>query len=82
MNSTLDPDKLLDLILERCIQICEVGSGSLMLINEKENVLDIVTFRGMNPSVRTKVKLKVGEGITGIVAASGEGMIVSDVTAN
>ncbi|PKA03839.1 GAF domain protein, partial [Leptospira ellisii] len=46
MNSTLDPDKLLDLILERCIQICEVGSGSLMLINEKENVLDIVTFRG------------------------------------
>ncbi|TQE76440.1 GAF domain-containing protein [Leptospira noguchii] len=82
MNSTLDPDKLLDLILERCIQICEVGSGSLMLVNEKENVLDIVTFRGMNPSVRTKVKLKVGEGITGIVAASGEGMIVSDVTAN
>lgn len=53
-----------------------------MLVNEKENVLDIMTFRGMNPSVRTKVKLKVGEGITGIVAASGEGMIVSDVTAN
>lgn len=61
MGSTLDPDKLLNLVLERCIQICEVGSGSLMLVNEKENVLDIVTFRGMNPSVRTKVKLKLPE---------------------
>ncbi|TGK01592.1 GAF domain-containing protein [Leptospira langatensis] len=82
MNSTLDPDRLLDLILERCIQICEVGSGSLMLISRTDEVLDIVTFRGMNPSVRTKVKLRVGEGITGIVAASGEGMIVNDVTQN
>lgn len=82
MNSTLDPDRLLDLILERCIQICEVGSGSLMLISRQDEVLDIVTFRGMNPSVRTKVKLRVGEGITGIVAASGEGMIVNDVTQN
>ncbi|PJZ71121.1 transcriptional regulator [Leptospira perolatii] len=82
MNSTLDPDRLLDLILERCIQICEVGSGSLMLVSRQDEVLDIVTFRGMNPSIRTKVKLKVGEGITGIVAASGEGMIVNDVTQN
>lgn len=46
MNSTQDPDGLLELILDRCIQICGVESGSLMLIDEKSAVLDVVTSRG------------------------------------
>ncbi len=66
MNSTLDPDGLLDLILDRCIEYSGVESGSLMLINLKEGLLDIVTSRGLNPDVKKEVKLKIGQGVTGL----------------
>jgi len=80
MNSTLDPEELLDLILEHCIKLCEVESGSLMLINTSESVLDIVTYRGHRPEIKKEVKLKIGEGITGLVAETGKGIIVNDVS--
>lgn len=80
MNSTLDPDKVLDLILEYCIKLCQVESGSLMLINNKESLLDIVTYRGHRPEIKKEVKLKLGQGITGLVASTGEGLIVNDVS--
>lgn len=80
MNSTLDPDGLLELILDRCIQFCRVESGSLMLVNQKEGILDIVTSRGLNPEVKKEVRLKIGQGVTGIVASTGKGKLVNDVT--
>lgn len=79
MNSTLDPDQLLELILDHCIKFCQVESGSLMLINEKESILEIVTYRGHKPEIKKSVRLKLGEGITGIVASTGIGKIVNDV---
>ncbi len=80
MNSTLDPDGLLDLILDRCIEFCRVESGSLMLINQKEEILDIVTSRGLNPEVKKEVRLKIGQGVTGLVASTGKGKLVNDVS--
>jgi Nif-specific regulatory protein len=80
MNSTLDPNKVLDLILDHCIKFCSVESGSLMLINYKESVLDIVRTRGLSPSVAKNVKLKIGEGVTGLVAETGTSKLINDVS--
>lgn len=79
MNSTLDPDKLLNLILDQCIKFCQVESGSLMLVNTGEYVLDIAVHRGHKPNIQKEVKLKIGEGITGAVASTGLGRLVNDV---
>ncbi|TGK98700.1 GAF domain-containing protein [Leptospira levettii] len=80
MNSTQDPDGLLELILDRCIQICGVESGSLMLIDEKQSVLDAVTSRGMNQQLLRETKLKIGQGITGMAASTGKAKLVNDVS--
>ncbi|WP_167883592.1 sigma-54-dependent Fis family transcriptional regulator [Leptospira ognonensis] len=80
MNSTQDPDGLLELILDRCIQICGVESGSLMLIDEKSGVLDVVTSRGMNQQVLRDTKLKIGQGITGLAASTGKAKLINDVS--
>ncbi|WP_167884193.1 sigma-54-dependent Fis family transcriptional regulator [Leptospira idonii] len=80
MNSTQDPDGLLELILDRCIHICGVESGSLMLIDEKSGVLDVVTSRGMNQQVLRETKLKIGQGITGMAASTGRAKLVNDVS--
>ena len=79
MNSTLDPDELLDLILDRCTMICEVPSGSLMLIDERTQCLNIVASKGINPNVQKEVKLKKGQGVTGIVASTGKPKLLNDV---
>ncbi|WCL51407.1 sigma-54-dependent Fis family transcriptional regulator [Leptospira sp. GIMC2001] len=79
MNSTHDPDGLLELILDRCIQISGAESGSLMLINEKETVLDVITSRGMGLQKMNEVRLKIGQGITGMAASTGKGKLVNDV---
>jgi len=80
MNSTQDPDGLLELILDRCIQICGVESGSLMLIDEKSGVLDVVTSRGMNQQILRDTKLKIGQGITGMAASTGKAKLINDVS--
>jgi Nif-specific regulatory protein len=79
MNSTHDPDGLLELILDRCIQISGAESGSLMLINDKEGVLNVITTRGMNPKLMSEFRLKIGQGITGMAVSTGKGKVVNDI---
>lgn len=80
MNSTLEPDQVLEMILEHSIKFCNVESGSLMLVNHREEILDIVTYRGHNPEIKKDVRLKIGQGVTGLVASQGRGMLINDVT--
>ncbi|HMV41733.1 MAG TPA: sigma 54-interacting transcriptional regulator [Leptospiraceae bacterium] len=80
MNSTLDPDQVLEMILEHSLKFSNAESGSLMLVNSRESVLDIVTYRGHDPEIKKEFRLKIGQGITGLVASSGRGMIVNDVS--
>lgn len=79
MNSTHDPDGLLELILDRCMQISQAESGSLMLINENSGFLDVVTARGLNMKTILEVRLKIGQGITGMAASTGKSRMVNDV---
>ncbi|MCC5816646.1 MAG: sigma 54-interacting transcriptional regulator [Leptospira sp.] len=79
MNSTHDPDGLLELILDRCIQMSQAESGSLMLVNERESFLEVVTARGMNMKKMSQVRLRVGQGITGMAVSTGKSKLVNDV---
>lgn len=80
MNSAQDPDGLLELILDRCIHITSAESGSLALINPETEILDIVASRGLNPKKMSEVKLKIGQGVTGVAALTAKGKIVNDVS--
>jgi Nif-specific regulatory protein len=79
MNSTQDPDGLLELILDRCMLISGAESGSLMLVESKEGILEVVTARGMDMERLSEVRLKIGQGITGRVASTGKSKMVLDV---
>lgn len=79
MNSTHDPDGLLELILDRCMSISNADSGSLMLVNERDNYLEVVTARGLNMKKMSEVRLRVGQGVTGIAVSSGKSKLVNDV---
>ncbi|MBI4604072.1 MAG: sigma 54-interacting transcriptional regulator, partial [Planctomycetes bacterium] len=79
LNSTLDPDKLIELILDLSIRYTGATTGSVILITEDRR-LAIVAARGLGANVKEEVRLRVGEGITGWVAQHGKPLSVPDVS--
>ncbi len=78
LNSTLEPARLIELILDLSIRYTGATTGSVILVTD-DNRLKIVASRGLGTHVQEEVVLKVGEGITGWVALHGKPVSVPDV---
>ena len=80
INSTLDLDTLLTMIMEIIKQVLNAESGSLLLIDERgDELLFRVALGEKGNELKDKVRLKMGQGIAGWVAAHGEPALVPDV---
>ncbi len=79
IHSSLDPQEALQLILREAVRIMRASSGSIVLINPNTGFLDIEASIGL-PTNAAKVKLRVGEGVTGWVARTGKPARVGDVS--
>ena len=74
--STLDLDKLLNIVLEESMAAVGAGAGSLMLVGE-DGMMRIVVSRGLHKSVVESVHVRLGEGIAGRVAQQGKPALLS-----
>ena len=81
IHSTLDPEKALNLILREAVRVMRASSGSAALVNPTNGLLEIQASQGLPPNAK-QLKLRVGEGITGWVARTGQSARVSDVRAD
>ncbi len=79
IHSTLDSQEALQLIVSEAVRIMRASSGSLVLINPTTNFLEIHAAQNLSSAAR-KLKLRVGEGVTGWVAQTGQPARVGDVT--
>ncbi|HKI69863.1 MAG TPA: GAF domain-containing protein, partial [Verrucomicrobiae bacterium] len=79
IHSTLDPQEALQLILREAVRVMRASSGSVVLLNPTSGVLEIQASQGL-PAAAAKLKLRIGEGITGWVARTGKPARVGDVT--
>jgi signal transduction histidine kinase len=79
IHSTLDPQEALQLILKEAVRIMRASSGSTVLINPTDGFLEIHASQGLSATA-AKLKLRVGEGLTGWVARTGKPARVGDVT--
>jgi signal transduction histidine kinase len=79
IHSTLDSQEALQLIVSEAVRVMRASSGSLVLINPTTSFLEIHAAQNL-PSAARKLKLRVGEGITGWVARNGKPARVGDVT--
>jgi signal transduction histidine kinase len=78
IHSTLEPEEALRLILREAIRLTRASSGSVVLINPTNGFLEIQAAEGL-PEAAVALKLRVGEGITGWVARTGQAARVGDV---
>jgi signal transduction histidine kinase len=78
IHSTLDPSQALRLILQEAVRLMRATSGSVVLINPNNNLLEIEAATGLPPEA-AEVRLRVGQGITGWVARHGKPLRIGDV---
>ena len=74
IHSTLDQQQALDLIIREAVRLVNATTGSLVLINPIDGFLEIQAAYSLPEE--SKLKLRVGEGITGWVAQQGKSAIV------
>ena len=79
IHSTLDSQEAFQLIVSEAVRVMKASSGSLVLINPTTSFLEIHAAQNLSSAAR-KLKLRVGEGITGWVARHGKPARVGDVT--
>jgi len=79
LNSTLDVDTLLTRISDSLRQIIDFDIFAIMLLNEKTQELRMRFHFGHSPEV-DKIRVKVGEGVTGKAVELREPILVADVT--
>lgn len=81
VNSSLNLEHVLNLVMEKAQSVMAAEASSVMLINEKTGMLEWEIALGeVGQQVKEKIQLKVGEGIAGWVAQSGQPLIVPDVS--
>jgi signal transduction histidine kinase len=66
IHSTLDPQEALQLILNEAVELVKATSGSVVLLNPTNGLLEIQTAHGLPTSARD-LQLRPNEGVTGWV---------------
>ncbi len=78
IHSVLDQQKALELIVREAVGLVNATTGSVVLINPTDKLLEIQAAHGL-PEGSSRLKLRMGEGITGWVAQHGKPALVPDV---
>jgi len=80
VNSVLDLDQLLELIIDTATRMMEAKASSLLLLDEKTKKLFFKVATGEKRDEVRKFEISMGEGIAGHVAQTGEPLLIPDVS--
>lgn len=66
-------------LLSYSCELVRATSGSIMLHDQGNDMLAIAAVRGMNPALANKFSVRMGSGIAGRVASTGQPLLVNDI---
>ena len=75
----LNREELYEAILDKSSELVEAERGSLMILDNKSNVLSIKASKGIDRRVIDNLRVRIGEGISGSIAARGISVMVRDI---
>ena len=79
LNEETDPAVLFQLIVDRATELMGAASGTIIRVDRASGLLNIEAERGLGEAVKSRVRLRLGEGVTGWVAKEGKPLLVPDV---
>jgi putative methionine-R-sulfoxide reductase with GAF domain len=77
--SSLDLDDLLDELLERTRELLSVDTAAILLVDPSGRELVATAASGLEEEVRQGIRVPVGKGFTGRIAARGEPLTIDHV---
>ncbi|NOZ57294.1 MAG: SpoIIE family protein phosphatase [Calditrichaeota bacterium] len=81
INSTLDLNEVVRLVMEKAQEVMNAEASSVLLLNPETNRLEVQSALGqVGDKVKETVSLEVGQGIAGWVAQTGKPLNVPDVS--
>jgi len=80
VSSVFDPDDLLELIIDTATRMLEAKASSLLLLDKKTKKLRFKVATGEKGAEIRQFEFNLGQGIAGIVAQTGEPLLIPDVT--
>ncbi len=80
VNTTLDLDTTLRRVAELVRKVFDYEIFAILLLNEKTQELRIRFNVGYTREIADKIRIRVGEGVTGLAAQRREAVLVGDVT--
>ena len=80
LSSTLDIKKALKEILEILAELAGMERGTITIFNPKTQELQIEVAKGLTHRARKRGRYRLGEGITGTVAATGKPIVVPKIS--
>ncbi len=75
----LDREELYETILVKSSELVEAERGSLMILDNKNNMLSIKASKGIDRRITDNLRVRIGEGISGAIAAKGLPVMVRDI---
>ena len=80
INSSLDLDKVISLVLEKTQEVMDAEAGSVLLLNHETNRLEVQSALGnVGSAIKKNISLEMGQGIAGWVAKEKKSLNVADV---
>jgi HD-GYP domain-containing protein (c-di-GMP phosphodiesterase class II) len=79
LNSTLDQREIRNRAMEAAMNLLDAEVGSLLLVDEETNELFFEVALGKAGQQLKQIRLRMGEGIAGWVAANDQAALVNDV---
>jgi len=80
VSSVLDLDNLLELIIDTATKMMQAKASSLLLLDPKTKKLYFKVAIGERKEELRKYEINLGQGIAGLVAQTGEPLLIQDVT--
>ncbi len=80
VSQSLDLDTVLSIALDKTLEIMNVNTGGILLLNEEGKMLRYHVHRGLSDKYVGEMRLRLGEGIAGRVAQTGEAMLLEDIS--
>lgn len=82
ISSLRDLDAILEVALDNVLAIMNGTSGGILLLDQENQTLSYRVYRGLSATYAQRMQLRVGEGIAGKVAQTGNAILLEDISAD
>lgn len=82
LSGKLELEELLQIIIEQVFNLVKARLATIYLVDPSDGSIREVVSMGLPPDYESKLTMKIGEGITGWVAKTGQTAVINNVAEN